>query len=133
MSHSTHLLLPDRWRIELMRQPDARDAWLTALEAHPGLRLLDWEAPRPAAGELVIVAGLDLAAAELVLKLPPEVKVFATDTSWASLPWGGRAEFLRRAERRVQRRLTVPHRNHSLPAAPGPFLAALLGEAGVAS
>lgn len=133
MQVRTHLLLPDRWRVELLRRPREGDAWLAALEALPWAVLLDWASPRPSAGDLLLVAGLDLAAAELVLKLPPDVRVYAADTSWALLPFGGRAQVLRRAGARIERRLVLPHRRRGLPAAPVPYLAALMKAAGLAS
>lgn len=127
-----HLLLPDRWRVELMRRPLARESWLSALESYPAVRLIDWASPRPGLSDLVIVAGLDLAGAELVLKLPSEVRIFAVHGAWVRFPIGGRARFVERAWHRVQRRLPSPHRSRRLPLAPGPYLTALLQAAGVA-
>lgn len=125
------LLLPDAWRVELMLRPIDREAWLDALAAYPAVKLLDWNSGRPAPGELVLIAGLDLAAAELVLKLPPSVLVFAATTSWAMWPMGSRAYLLHRAWGRVQRRLSISHHNLTLPLSPTDYLRALLKAAGV--
>ncbi len=128
-----HLLLPDAWRIELMRRPLEADAWLSALAAWPRVKLVDWAAPRPAAGEVVLVAHLDLAAAEFLLKLPPEVTVVAVETHGQLPVLGGRGAFLARGWARVQRRLALSQRGHTLPLAPVPWLATLMRAAGVSS
>lgn len=133
MPRVTHLVLPDRWRIELMSAPHHRDAWFAALDAFPDVKLVDWGSPRPAPGDLVLIAGLDFAAAELVLKLPPEVTVAATRTSWS--PWlaGSRKRFLARAEARVGVRLENVPSSRTLPASPAAFLGALMKAAGALS
>jgi hypothetical protein len=125
------LLLPDAWRIELMRRPLNREAWLNALAAYPDVKLLDWTSASPAPGELVLIAGLDLAAAELVLKLPPSVQVFAATTSWTLLPIGSRARLLQLACNRVNRHLDIYHHRRTLPLSPADYLGALLKAAGV--
>ncbi|MDP2270216.1 MAG: hypothetical protein Q8K32_05740 [Archangium sp.] len=123
---TTWLLLPDAWRVELMSAPHHRDAWLSALDVWPDVKLVDWGSSRPAPGDLVLIAGLDFAAAELVLKLPPEVRVAATRTSWS--PWlaGSRKRFLARAEARVSARLETVPSGRALPAVPAAFLGALM-------
>ena len=128
---TTHLVLPDRWRIELMRRPSERDDWLRAIAAIPTLQLLDWETRRPTTDDTVLVAGLDLAAAELVLKLAPGIRVVTTPTSWLLVNLGGRASLVERARQRIDQLVTITHDQRSLPPAPKPYVNALLVAAGV--
>lgn len=120
------LLLPDAWRIELLRRPLERADWLLALEQRPALRLIDWACPRPAAHDTLLVPRLDLAAAELVLKIAPEVRVLVGATAPA-LP-GARARLLAAARTRAHGTLALAA-GHTLPPFAGPFLDALLRRA----
>jgi hypothetical protein len=119
------LLLPDAWRIELLRRPAERDEWLRALAERPALRLVDWATSKLTEGETLFVAGLDLAAAELVLKVPAGVRVIELTGLW-SLPVGPRARFLATARRRVDATVTMPTVGHTLPPTPRPFLSAVV-------
>lgn len=118
------LLLPDAWRIELLRRPADRDEWLQALAEHSDLKLVDWATRKPAEGETLFVAGLDLAAAELVLKLPQGVRVVALEGAW-SWPVGARARFLDAARARVNATVSLPTLGHGLPPFARPFLMAV--------
>ena len=120
----TWLLLPDAWRIELLRRPGVRDDWLRALSEQPGLMLVDWASRKPVAGDTLFVAGLDLAAAELVLKLPAGVRTLGLDVRW-SLPVGSTARFLACARARLSATLSLPMVGRTLPPAPRPFLSAV--------
>lgn len=125
-----YLVLPDRWRVELMRRPADRDEWLRALEARQDVSLVDWSTKRPAADALLLFAGLDLAAAEFIIKLPPEVRVAAVAPSPLARLVGGRSALLKRAWARVDVKLAAL-REPTLPPYPAPFLTWLLTQAGV--
>jgi hypothetical protein len=75
MSASVVLALPDALRVELLCNPTLRRRWLDAIAAIPSLTLLDWEAWKVRAGDTLVCLSLDLAVAELVLKLPADVRV----------------------------------------------------------
>lgn len=122
---TTWLLLPDAWRIELLRRPQDRNDWLRALSDHPHVKVIDWASARPVKGDVVFVAGLDLAASEFLLKLALDVRVVATEGSW-KLPFGGRSRFLDTARKRINTVVGFTRASHTLPPAPRPFLTAMV-------
>lgn len=132
MHAKNHLVLPDRWRVELLRRPAERDVWLNILDVLPWVILVDWESPRIGADDAVLIVELDLAAAELVLKLPPETVIIGVRPSLAWYWLGGRTQLLRRAWSRVQHPILAPGGQRDLPPSPAKYLDALLRAAGIA-
>lgn len=127
----SHLLLPDAWRIQLLRNQAVRDSWLDALDAST-FKLVDWETPRLSPDDELIVAGLDLSAAELVVKLPATLRVHALDVRW-TLPLGPAHRFVKRAQQRLTRRISIPGVGTGLPPEPRRFLQQLAHAVGAKS
>jgi hypothetical protein len=77
LSEAWQVVLPETWRVRLMRAPGQWQHWRAEF-ARSGvpLRVLDWE---DALGDRLLVAALDLSTAELLLKLPPAATVVAID------------------------------------------------------
>lgn len=118
-----HLHLPDAWRIHLMHDRALRCAWLDALEAvHPAFTLVDWSSPKPVRGDLVLFPRVDLASAELIAKLDPDIEIAACRDRLPALPLGGRAHFRRNACARVRRWVHIPGASGDVPRDADAFL-----------
>lgn len=98
MTSAWQVAIPEAWRVELWNAPERRARWRAAAASSPvPFSVLDWE---DRLGARVLVAALDVSTAELLVKLPPTVRIIGIDHRVEPVAsWGrGIEQLLRRAK-----------------------------------